>query len=206
MTINALCTANALTAKKYCDKVFTTEVINKDGFVVLNQDFATDSIIGDIYLNDMLDEELFVLACDRIMTANCKAVVRASFDLDEAGKIEAKYKLSPIMLLHKMGVLGNCTIVGGVCLDNDDLDLMAQESVPLILLPTTDAGYGHGFAPVTAAVRRGIRVGVGTFDGKYNKAHSIDYELEFLRLTANAEMSWENVLSDETLKRIAAFE
>ena len=33
----------------------------------------------------------------------------------------ARYKLSPIMLLHKMGVLDRCTVVGGVCLDNDDL-------------------------------------------------------------------------------------
>ncbi|MDE5592514.1 MAG: hypothetical protein K2I75_01115, partial [Clostridiales bacterium] len=97
-------------------------------------------------------------------------------------------------------------IAGGVCLDNDDLDLMAQEDVPLILLPPADAGCGHGFAPVCAAVHRGIRIGVGTYDGKYNANVDLDYEMKFLTLTANAEMRTENALDKPTLKKILAFE
>ncbi|MDE7464683.1 MAG: hypothetical protein K2M48_06605, partial [Clostridiales bacterium] len=99
-----------------------------------------------------------------------------------------------------------CAVVGGVCLDNDDLDLMAQEGVPLVVLPTASAGYGHGYAPICAAIARGIRIGVGTFDGKYNKDCSIERELEFLKLTANADMRCENAVSEESLVKIAAFE
>ncbi|MCH5163182.1 MAG: hypothetical protein J1G38_06810 [Clostridiales bacterium] len=203
MRVNAFCTERIDDALEYCDKA----VYCGDGLV-------TDSRVevlgvggksGGIYIPSMSDEDAFASACDRILAENLKAYVLAAFDLEEAGRIEARYKLSPIMLLHKLGVLKSCTVVGGVCLDNDDLDLMAQESVPLVVLPTAAAGYGHGYAPVCAAVARGIRVGVGTFDGKYNKACSIDYELEFLRLTANADMRSETALTRQNLVDIAAF-
>ena len=206
MKINALCISNPTVAKKCCDMVVTTcGGVEGGGFTVINE-FTPQIKSGDIYMPTMLDEDVLGSACDYIVTTGAHAIVRTAFDLEESGIIEARHKLSPIMLLHKLGVLGNCTIAGGVCLDNDDLDLMAQERVPLILLPTTDAGYGHGFAPVCAAARRGLRIGIGTFDGKYNKNADLDYELEFLRLTANAEMSVENALSDEQLIKILAFE
>lgn len=207
MKINALCTAKSALAQKSCDKVFTTEnILSSSDKIVLVREYTVDVTSGDVYLPTMLDEQLLEQACDYIITSGARAIVRAAYDLDETGQIEARYKLSPIMLLHKLGIISNCAIAGGVCLDNDDLDLMSQENVPLILLPTADAGYGHGFAPVCAAVRRGIKVGIGTFDGKYNKNMSLDYEIEFLRLTANAEMSVENALGSNELKKILAFE
>ncbi|MDE7405985.1 MAG: hypothetical protein K2M89_03845 [Clostridiales bacterium] len=207
--VNALCTANVLKAKTACDRVIACcdNVPITDGVKIVTP--YTKSLgggVSDIYLPDMSDEDLLENACDYILSNNAHAVVRAAFDLTEAGIIEARYKLSPIMLLHKLGILGQCTIAGGVCLDNDDLDLMAQEGVPLILLPTADAGYGHGFAPVCAAVHRGMHVGIGTFDGRYNANADLDYEMKFLTLTANAEMRTENALDKPTLKKILAFE
>lgn len=202
--VNAFCTANFDTAKRRCDALFYCGNGHLGGANVYVP-FA-EGVTGNVYLDDMLDEQRLAEFCDHIVTSGARAIVRAAFDINEAGKIEAAYKLSPIMLLHKLGVLGSCTIAGGVCLDNDDLDLMAQENVPLVLTPTASAGYGHGFAPVVAAVRRGLKLGIGTFDGKYNTAHDVAYEAEFLRLTANAEMSTENALDNKTLARIAAFE
>ncbi len=207
MKINALCTADIRQAKKFCDKLVgvSADVQQCDG-VTLIQEYDKTQTRGDIYLPTMTDEDLLENACDYIVTTGARAIVRAAYDLNESGIIEAKYKLSPVMLLHRLGVLDKCIVAGGVCLDNDDLDLMAQENVPLIILPTADAGYGHGFAPVCAALKRGVRVGVGTFDGKYNRACDINYETDFLKLTANAEMSTENALSDADVKRILAFE
>lgn len=206
---NALCTANVKSAINVCDTVIACcDTVQQANGVKIVTPYTKSLSSGatDIYLPDMLDEDLLENACDYILTNNARAVVRAAYEMEEAGIIEARYKLSPIMLLHKLGVLGQCTIAGGVCLDNDDLDLMAQEGVPLVLLPTADAGYGHGFAPVCAAVRRGLRIGVGTFDGKYNANSDLDYELRFLSLTANAEMRTENALSPSELKKILAFE
>lgn len=203
--VNAFCTAAPEKASVDCDTLVYCGSGDVRGSVKRYVMFE-DGICGDAYLPDMCDETALEGFCDYLAATKARAVVRAAYDIREAGVIEARYKLSPIMLLHKLGVLDSCTIAGGVCLDNDDLDLMAQEGVPLVLTPTASAGYGHGFAPVCAAVRRGIRVGVGTFDGKYNAGASLAYELEFLRLTTNAEMSDENALSSELLKKIAAYE
>ncbi|MDE6201185.1 MAG: hypothetical protein K2M47_04825 [Clostridiales bacterium] len=206
--VNALCTANVLKAKAACDKVIACcdNAPEADGIkIIVPYSKSLGAGVSEIYLPDMADDDLLENACDYILSNNARAVIRAAYDLTEAGIIEARYKLSPIMLLHKLGILGQCTVAGGVCLDNDDMDLMAQEGVPLILLPTACAGYGHGFAPVCAAVHRGIRIGVGTFDCKYNTNADLDYEMKFLTLTANAEMRTENALSKETLKNILAF-
>ena len=208
MNTNAFCIADVNTAKSNCQSlIYCGDEMpsgTRDGITMFSP--FRDNSVGDIYLTDLCDEDVFTAACDHIINSGVRAIVRTAYDLNEAGIIEAKYKLSPIMLLHKMGVLGSCTIAGGVCLDNDDLDLMAQEGVGLIVTPIASAAYGHGFAPVCAALRRGIKVGVGTFDGKYNKAHDIDRELEFLMLTANAEMRTEHALSAAELDKIKNFD
>ena len=206
MKVNAMCTANPIAALDSCDRV---AYCGADKFVdpriTVYTPFARGTTSSRIYIPTVCDEDDLADACDYLLSTDATAIVRASYDLNEAGLIEAKYRLSPIMLLHKLGVLNKCTIVGGVCLDNDDLDLMAQEDVPLILLPTASAGYGYGFAPVATAVARGVRVGIGTFDGKYNDTADINKEAEFLRLTASAEMREEGVLSDAQLARILEF-
>ncbi len=206
MKINAFCTSNADIALKGCDRLYFCGggAAGDERVDVFDINVENKSAFG-IYISDMLDETAFGNACDAILNSGRSAIVRAAYELEETGIIEARYKLSPIMLLHKMGVLDRCMIAGGVCLDNDDLDLMAQEGASLIVTPTASAGYGYGFAPICAAVSRGIRVGIGTFDGKYNRKADLTKEIEFLRLTANAEMRTENALDEETLNKIAAF-
>ena len=204
MKLNSFCTKDPSLALQTCDKVVYCGSGDEMGDVYRPID-APD-LKARLYIPDMSDETAFERACDYILTNNAVAIVRAAYDLTEAGIIEARFKLSPIMLLHKLGIADKCTIAGGVCLDNDDLDLMAQEGMPLIVTPTASAGYGHGFAPISAAVARGIRVGVGTFDNKYNLSADINKEIEFLKLVANAEMRVENALKNETLEKILAFE
>lgn len=202
--INAFCTDPLFSTRDVDSVVFCGNGVAPSDNVDVFSIFVSDEC-DKIYIPDMCDECAFD-AFDHIVSTGAKAIVRASYDLDEAGKIEARYKLSPVMLLHKLGVLEHCIVAGGVCLDNDDLDLMAQENVPLIVTPTASAGYGHGVAPVRAALSRGIRVGIGTFDGKYNKDHSLDFELKALRLLVNADMHSEDALSESELLGIKAFE
>ncbi len=204
MKINAFCTVDPIKALRSCSKVIYcgSEKFDDDKIVVYEEFGATAT--GDIFVPSMLDDR-FEDACDYVLSNRKRMIVRAAYDLNEAGLIEARYKLSPIMLLHKLGVTEYCTVVGGVCLDNDDLDLMAQEDIPLVVTPTASAGYGFGFAPVCAAIRRGIRVGVGTFDGKYNVDADLNAEMKFLLLTSNAEMRGENSLREEEIKKILGF-
>lgn len=204
MKINAFCTADPIKALSSCENViYCGNTDFDDGKIQTYKEFGAETV-GDVYVPSILDDS-FEDACDYVLSGRKKMIVRAAFDLNEAGLIEARYKLSPVMLLHKMGVMEHVTVVGGVCLDNDDLDLMAQEGVPLVVTPTASAGYGLGFAPVCAALKRGIRVGVGTFDGKYNSRADLSEEIKFLLLTCNAEMRGENSLSDEDLNKILSF-
>lgn len=206
MKINAFCTADPVAAKTKCDSlIFCGEQFEHSGVISVPQ-YSAAVKSGDIYIPSLCDETVLDEALDYLLNSGAHAIVRAAYDLDETGIIEARYKLSPVMLLHKIGVLSACTVVGGVCLDNDDLDLMAQEDVPLVITPTASAGYGHGFAPICAALRRGIRVGIGTYDNKYNKTADLDREIEFLRLVTNADMSMEDALSDGELDAILNFE
>lgn len=206
MKINAFCTADPVAAKAKCDNlIFCGEQFERSGVISVPQ-YSAAVKSGDIYIPSLCDETVLDEALDYLLNSGARAIVRAAYDLDETGIIEARYKLSPVMLLHKIGVLSACTVVGGVCLDNDDLDLMAQEDVPLVITPTASAGYGHGFAPICAALRRGIRVGIGTYDNKYNKTADLDREIEFLRLVTNADMSMEDALSDGELDAILNFE
>ncbi len=209
MRVNAFCTARLKTALDNCDRAVYCGRAENVGCDADRVEFYGElrgaRSGGGIFIPSMTDEDAFADACDAVLSTGARAYVVSALDLLEAGRIEAKYKLSPVMLLHRLGVLGNCTVVGGVCLDNDDLDIMAQEGVPLVVLPTAAAGYGYGYAPVCAAVARGIRIGVGTGDGKYNNECSIERELRFLSLTANAEMRCENAISPEVLQKIAAF-
>ena len=204
MKINAFCTSDPIKALGSCEKViYCGENEFDDERISQVKPFGEDNS-GDVYLPSILDDT-FEDACDYVLSTDRKLIVRAAFDLNEAGLIEARYKLSPIMLLHKMGVIDRCVVVGGVCLDNDDLDLMAQENVPLVVTPTASAGYGYGFASVCAAKRRGIRVGLGTFDGKYNENMNLLDEVKFLLLTSNAEMRAENSLTESDIKSILEF-
>lgn len=206
MTVNAFCTVDPIKALEKCDRVYYcgNEKFEDDRIVTFTP--FTDGVTADnIYIADMTDFDALECACDHLINSGAHAIVRAAYDLTESGIVEAKFKLSPIMLLHKLGVLGNCTIAGGVCLDNDDLDLMAQDGVPIVVMPTASAGYGYGIAPVFAAYKRGIRIGIGTFDGRYNKSHDLDFEVEFLKLTVNADMRKADVFTRADTKKFLDF-
>ncbi len=206
MKINAFCTADLDAALKHSDRVIFCGVTDTvDERVTVYEPYADGVSSKRIYIDGMTDFDLLAAACDHLLENDATAMIRASYDLNEAGIIEAKYKLSPIMLLHRLGVLDKCVIVGGVCLDNDDLDLMAQVGAPLVVTPIASAAGGYGYAPVSAAKKRGVRVGIGTFDGKYNAEHDVDEEARFMLFTSNAEMREENSLNDIELKDISEF-
>ena len=147
-------------------------------------DPALDTLIGYVSENDV------------------RILVSCSRTLEEAGRIDSRFGKSPVLLLHAFGLLPYAEVVGGVYLDKDDLSLMAQEGVPLIALPTTDAGHGYGVAPVAAAIARGVRVRLGTGDGTFNRARSIWREAAVLRLLAAAQMNRQDVVTAQNAARM----
>lgn len=148
----------------------------------------------NLFLPSLLFENDVINAvADRVSEGAC-AIIGVSSTLEEVGILDSKVKLSPVMILHKLGILGSVSVCGGVYLDNDDLDLLAQERTRLILTPISSAEQGHGFPPIVAALRRGVRVSLGTGDSN----EPLEEQAKFLCRTARAMMNDPAVLDYDT--------
>ena len=79
------------------------------------------------------------------------------------------------------------TIVGGVYLDRDDVDLMAQCDARLILCPTSSMGHGFGIPHFPAYIKK-LDVRLGSGDNRFNRDGDMPSEARALLLGCNAEM------------------
>ncbi len=150
---------------------------------------------------DMPDKQIDGLI-DYVLSSGARLAVTCSQTLESAGRIDARFARSPVMLLYEFGLLERTAVISGVFLDKDDLALMAQERVPLVVLPSHDAGYGHGVAPICAATERGVRVFVGTGDGSHNPNRNVIYEAAVLGLLVSAQMNRQNAVSARELAKM----
>ena len=150
---------------------------------------------------DMPDKQIDGLI-DYVLSSDARLAVTCSQTLESAGRIDARFARSPVMLLYEFGLLERTAVISGVFLDKDDLVLMAQERVPLVVLPSHDAGYGHGVAPICAATERGVRVFVGTGDGAHNPNRNVIYEAAVLGLLVSAQMNRQNAVSARELAKM----
>ena len=150
---------------------------------------------------DMPDKQIDGLI-DYVLSSDARLAVTCSQTLESAGKIDARFARSPVMLLYEFGLLERTAVISGVFLDKDDLALMAQERVPLVVLPSHDAGYGHGVAPICAATERGVRVFVGTGDGAHYPNRNVIYEAAVLGLLVSAQMNRQNAVSARELAKM----
>lgn len=139
---------------------------------------------------------------DYCVEKNAKVIVCAGDDLYDSGVLEAREHLSPVMFLHKIGLLDrNCSVVGGICLDRDDADLMEQVGASLIVCPTYSCGTGRGIPVISPALGK-IKISLGTFDNRFNKSGSIIEEAKTLYLGTAAVMRRQNALSVGQLAEI----
>lgn len=70
---------------------------------------------------------------------------------------------SPVAWLDQHGVLSPRTLCIHVVRAGDaDLEILARRGAAIALCPRSNRRHGHGAAPLAHALRRGIRVGVGT--------------------------------------------
>lgn len=157
-----------------------------------------------IFISSLLkaEEDLDDIA-DYCIENKAKVIVCAGDDLYDSGVLEAREHLSPVMFLHKIGLLDeNCSVVGGICLDRDDVDLMAQTGASLIVCPTYSCGTGRGIPLVSPALGK-IKISLGTFDNRFNKGGSIIEEAKTLYLGTASVMRRQNAVSVEQLAEIA---
>lgn len=128
-------------------------------------------------------------------------IVAAAYSLDETGAIEVRTHLSPVQLLHKLGLLDGVSVVGGVHLDRDDVDLMAQSGARLILCPSSSMGYGYGF-PHYVMAKRKLTVLLGSGDNAYNQSGDMLFEARLLMLGTNCDMRSKSAVSKEEVSAL----
>lgn len=139
---------------------------------------------GDkIFISSLLkDEDLLYECVDYCIENKPEVIVCAGDDLYDSGVLEARYRLSPIMFLHKIGLLNEkCRVVGGICFDRDDADLMAMTGSKLVVCPSYSCGTGRGIPLVTPALGK-VKIELGTYDNSYNTDGDILLEAKILLL------------------------
>ena len=169
---------------------------------------SVEDIKGDaICISSLtLPDEVIDACIEYVLENKPKLYVVACVSLGDVGIIEARFHLSPIMLLHKLGLLDqNCTIVGANYLDNDDVDLMAQCGASVVLCPSYSLGGGYGFPNVVPLLKKLNEVTLGTFDNQFNASGSVMDEARLLYLGTACSMRSENALTLEDVIVITGF-
>lgn len=93
---------------------------------------------------------------------------------DEQQQILEKYGKSPTAWLDEIGFLGpRLSVAHGVWLSSEDLKLLAARKVSLSHNPESNMKLGSGIAPVAAARKAGVVVGLGT-DGSAGSNNDLD--------------------------------
>jgi 5-methylthioadenosine/S-adenosylhomocysteine deaminase len=81
----------------------------------------------------------------------------------EEGTVRERYGLSPVRHLERLGLLTSRLIADhGVHLAGEEVELLAARGVAVVHNPESNMKLASGAAPVTALLRAGIRVGLGT--------------------------------------------
>ena len=92
----------------------------------------------------------------------------------EQEEIRARYGKSPTAWLDEVGFLGpRLSVAHGVWLSGDDMKLLAARGVSLSHNPESNMKLGSGVAPVAAARKAGVVVGLGT-DGSAGSNNDLD--------------------------------
>ncbi len=130
-------------------------------------------------LVDLLDDEQTI---NRVAMLGLPTTVILYENLTRTGEISQKYGgKMPAEVLEDLGFLDReCTIVGGMYADKEDLQILGDYSARIVMCPRAFAEKGGTFANLKLLKKYDIKLSLGTFDFE-----EIDFlkEIEFLRLT-----------------------
>jgi 5-methylthioadenosine/S-adenosylhomocysteine deaminase len=135
-------------------------------------------------------------------------LIHLSETQDEQKTIQSKYGTSPAKWLDSIGFLGpNVLAAHGVWLDVEDMQLLADRKVSLSHNPESNMKLGSGIAPVVAARKAGIIVGLGT-DGSAGSNNDLDMfdAMDFAGKLAKVQALDPTVLPARDLIRMATID
>ncbi len=153
-------------------------------------------------------KESFLAARDLALEFKAPLLIHLSETRDEQRELAEKYGTTPTNWLESIGFLGpNVLAAHCVWCDADDLRLLSERHVGLSHNPESNMKLGSGVAPVVAARRVGIAVGLGT-DGVAGSNNDLDMweAMDFAGKLAKVSSMDPTVLPAKDLLRMATIE
>jgi 5-methylthioadenosine/S-adenosylhomocysteine deaminase len=153
-------------------------------------------------------KESLVAARDLALEFKAPLLIHLSETKDEQKQIADKYGTTPAKWLESIGFLGpNVLAAHGVWLDADDMRLLAERRVGLAHNPESNMKLASGAAPVAAARKAGIAVGLGT-DGVAGSNNDLDMweAMDFAGKLAKVSSMDPTALPARDLLRMATIE
>ncbi len=126
---------------------------------------------------------------------------------DEIAQALAQHGVRPLERLRRLGLLGpNLIAVHGVHLEQDEIALLAENGCTIAHCPTSNMKLASGVAPVAAALRRGVRVGLGTDGAASNNRLDLFQEMRHASLLAKVASGDATALDAHTVLRMATLD
>lgn len=150
-----------------------------------------------------------ILECDEktveaVSMLNLPVVIPLFENLQRTGEISAMFDTSPAKLIEELGFLDrDCTIVGGMYADKDDLEILGNYNAKMVLCPRAFARRGGTFANLLLMKKQGLDLQMGTLD---NAEIDFTKEIEFLHLTTLALLENESAIDKKEIEKIATGE
>lgn len=112
-----------------------------------------------------------------------------------------QYGVRPLQRLHSLGVIGPTTVLAhGVHLEPSELEMLSKLGAHIAHCPSSNLKLASGIAPVAAALRTGVNVGLGTDGAASNNRLDLWQEMRTAALLAKvAEQNAEAVPAYEAL-------
>ncbi len=110
--------------------------------------------------------------------------------LEEVERSLAEHGVRPLERLRNLGLLGpNLLAVHAVHLSGEEIDVLARHGCSVVHCPSSNLKLASGFAPVTALLRAGVNVALGTDGAASNNRLDLLQEMRHAALLAKAVAS-----------------
>lgn len=210
-------------ANNYCNSILALK--NSYGIEIAGEDLAQDAenlmiaknilagatFVGDVastafenrFLTDISswsEVELGEL-CDEVAKDKKTLFIKAGQDLDELGAINKTYDKTLSEVLEDFGLLDRKAIlVGGNCLEKDELQLLKNYDTGFVVVPNEDARMGRRATNWVALDALEFDIGMGSGD-----VSEIDFFAFMRTLLASQRMMFENadIISEKEAMLIA---
>ena len=152
-------------------------------------------------------KESLVAAHDLALEFKAPLLIHLSETREEQRQLAEKYGTTPTNWLESIGFLGpNVLVAHCVWCDADDLRLLAERHVGLSHNPESNMKLASGVAPVVAARRVGIAVGLGTDGAASNNDLDMWEAMDFAGKLAKVSTMDPTALPAKDLLRMATIE